>query len=611
MNTNAHKLRLGDFLNGRYRIVRVLSAGVLRQTFIVEDSWQCDNPQCVVKHLKPNGINSEQWKISRRLFEREAEILDRLSNHSQIPRLLDSFQDKRGFYFVQELIVGTLLNAELSLISYGNTRWTESLCVELLQDVLNILDFIHSQGVIHGNLKPNNLIRRRSDGRLVLIGFSAACLIDIFDWGNAHQKSTTVSLLGEIPIEQLCGYPRPNSDLYALGAIAIQALTGLSLAQLSTDPRTGKISWQQHASVSAALAFVLNHLVLQDYQKRYQSAKDALIVLKTLMMKSEEQDVNNEELPEGLVLESSIATADVKAFQGNWFKIPSLMTGIGIGAAACNTAAISFGLYSLLNAAPSNPSLDRLQRARVQYEAGNFKEAIALAKSIPRDSTVYPESVATMGQWRREWHTAATQFQAAERAFHEKRWRDVLEEARKAPNVRFWQRKIEPLVEQAQPHLETEAQQLLKQAYEHAAQKDFSNALALLKQIPSETLTGTQIQPKLAEYQEKQRIKAESLLQRAYNRASERDFRGALNYLSQIPSETSTYETAQIKMAEYSQKQHYKEEVERVVELAKAASDSQDRSFEPFTTEPFIRSSDSEDETSELNPGSQLQEINP
>ncbi len=596
--------------------MRVLSAKAWSQTYITVDTWHNRNLQCVVKHFKPNGIHPKQWKFGKRLFERETEILRKLGNHSQIPRLLDSFEDDRGFYLVQELIVGNLLSEELPINPHCSRRWSEHQCIELLQDVLGILEFVHRQGVIHGDLKPNNLIRRSSDKRLVLIDFSAAYQIDPAQVQQRviqtkfSQEVVTMPPLGYIPIEQLVGHPCPNSDLYALGTIAIQAITRLHPAELPTDPNTGEIRWQDRASVREAMAFVLNHMVLQDCQKRFQSATDALIVLKTLMMSSEEQQVSNKELSEGLVLEGAIVPATPKLFDLNWFKLPPLIAATGVGMAASNTLAISFGLYSLLHAAPANPGLDLLEQARIKYETGNFNEAIALAKSVPTNSSVYQESQATIAEWRQEWQKAATQFQAVEQALQEERWQDVLEEAQKTPNVTFWQQKIELLVEQAKPHLEVEAQKLLHQAYQRAAEKDFNGALLLLKKIPPDTTTGATIQPKLAEYQEKQRIKAEYLLQQAYNSASERDFKSALNYLSQIPQDTPTYETAQIKLAEYSQKQHFKEEAQRIVELAKVGQDSQQGATDPFNTKPFVINKRVE-RTSNLNPGSQLQEVIP
>lgn len=311
---------------------------------------------------------------------------------------------------------------------------------------------------------------------------------------------------------------------------------------------------------------------------------------------------------DGVALEPQ---TEATLFDFRWFfQLPPVLKGMGVSIAACNTVVISFGLYSLLNTVPSNPDLDRLERARAEYDGGNFQKAIALAKSIPQESALYQDSKTSLKRWRREWYTAAAQYQAAEQALKEKRWRDVLEEARKMEGVRFWRRKVESLVEQAKPELEAEAKQLLNQAYAKAQKKDFTGALNLLNQIPLETTTAATIQPKLAEYEEKQRIKAEYLLQRAYNQAAQRDFKSALNYLSQIPPGTSTYDTAQIKMAEYSQKQHFKEEVERTVQLARRESEEQEESSEPFSTEPFI-STETDEKTSELNPGNQLQEVTP
>ncbi|HAX88703.1 MAG TPA: hypothetical protein DCY91_21170, partial [Cyanobacteria bacterium UBA11370] len=613
LKPDENQLRVGDLLNRRYQIVQIKSAGVLRQTYIVEDTSQSDNPQCVVKHFP---YKSQQGNFSRRLFEREVAILIKLDNYSQIPRLLDCAEDDQGFYLVQELIVGKRLSTELPINKHWSKRWNDAQCVELLQDILGILEFVHSHGVIHADLKPKNLIRRSSDHKLVLIDFGAAYQLDTTPIESSitpsdHPKELlTMPPLGYMPREQLAGHPRPNSDLYALGIIAIQALTGMNPAQLPIDPDSGEINWQHQASVSEAIAIVLNQMVQQDCQKRYQSARDVLTILKTFTLGSEEKKVSKEELSEELVLESQIVPTQVKFFDLNWFKLPPFMTGMGVGMAACNTIVISFGLYSLLISAPANPELDLLERAKAEYEAGNFNKAIALAKSVPKDSSVYQQSVTTVQKWRREWHIAEAQFQAAEKALHEERWRDVLEEARKTPNITFWQTKIQPLVEQAKPKLEEEAQQLLDQAYQRAAHKDFTGAIVLLKQISPDTPAGIKIQPKLAEYQEKQRIKAEYLLQQAYDRASQRDFSGAVKYLSQIPEDTPTYETAQIKIAEYSQKQNFKEEVDRVVELATTAPRSPKNSSEPFNTKPFLSGNNNE-KPSQLNPGTQMQEVSP
>ena len=621
MKTHANQLSLGYLLNGRYQIVQVKSARAWSQTYIVADIRQSGQPQCIVKHFQPKGIHPKYWRFGKRLFDREVDILKKLGKHNQIPKLLDSFADDRGFYIVQELIVGNRLSQELPINRYCNKRWSEYQCVKFLNDVFDILEFVHRQGVIHGNINPDNLIRRNSDGKFVLIDFGEAYQINSASQAIDNRQevsgfsSPLTSHLSPLtyhnrysPIEQLTGFPHPNSDLYGVGAIAIQAITRLNPGEFPINPDTGEISWEQHASASESMAFVLNHTVQQNPQKRFQSATDALIVLKTLVMSCEVQQVSNQESVDELVVEPTSKSSNNQVFEPNWFKFPPLITATGVGITASNTVAISLGLYSLLYAAPSNPALDLLERARIEYESGNFKEAIALAQSIPTNSSLYRESVSTVQKWRQEWYNAEAQYKAAAQALLEERWHDVLLESRKINNVKVWQRKTQPLVEEAKLHLEAEAQELLAQAYGQAAQKDFTSAIAFLKQIPPETPTGGKIYPKLSEYQEKQRIKAESLLQQAYQRAGERDFKAALNYLAQIPEETPTYEMAQIKMAEYSQKQASIEEVKRIVELDRAAEGKSGEVSERMSPESSVGSY-SMGKPVELNPGNRLREV--
>ena len=668
MNTDANEPVLGRFLNGRYKIVQVLRTGDFGQTYVAQDTWRSAYPQCVVKFLKPQGHHPKSWEICKRRFTSEAQILSQLGFHNQIPRLLDGFEDDQGFYLVRELISGESLKLQFPINPYDNKCWSEVGCVELLDEVLGILEFVHRQGIVHGNLKPSNLIRRYSDGRVVLVDFGVAH--PIFPYHDKppvvpiQPSSTPVAIppFGYIPAEQFSGQLCPSSDIYALGMIAIQALTGLNPLQFQVNPRTGEIEWQQLAGVSNSLACVLNNMVQYDFKHRYQSVGDVRTLLKKLLIKSEEEGVEIEELSSASVSETVGAIAPteaeelvwcfhdisqlpdggsspspvpnnsvssvVKAQEGEeiqregngshtsekweyareianacWPKLPPLLSGLGVGMATSNALAISFGMYTLLHTTPSNPELDLLERATQQYQAGKFDEAIALAESISTNSPVYQKSVTTLQQWRSEWDKAAAQFQSVEQAFKEGQWRDVLEKARHAPNNAYWQHRLELLVEQAKPEVEAESQQLLKQAYKLAALKDFSGALTVLKQIPPETPTGSKIQPKLKEYSHKQQIKAEHFLQQAYQRAAERDFKGALKYLSQVPEDTSTYETAQAKMAEYARKQNFQEEVDRQVQLS--AQLPQDE----IKISKLPKSSKSSKASSNLNPGNQFKEV--
>ncbi|HBE18918.1 MAG TPA: hypothetical protein DEG17_06115 [Cyanobacteria bacterium UBA11149] len=614
----ANQLNLGYLLNGRYQIVQVKSARSWSQTYIAADTHQSRHPQCIVKHFQPKGIDPQYWRFGKRLFDREVDILKKVGKHNQIPQLLDSFADDRGFYIVQESIVGNRLSHELPMSRYCNKRWSEYQCIAFLKDVFGILEFIHRQGVIHGNINPDNLIRRKSDGKLVLIDFGEAHQINSASLAKAVEgrrfseplSSNLSHLICDrkyAPIDRLMGCPHFHHDLYAVGAIAIQAIARLNPGEFPLNPDTGEISWEQYASVSDSMAFVLNHTVRQDPGRRFQSATDALIVLKTLVMSCEVSQLSNQDSVKELVVQPTVKVSHHQSLNSNWFKFPPLIAATGVGVTASNTVAISLGLYSLLYAAPSNPALDLLERAMIEYDAGNFDRAIALAQSVPTDSSLYQKSQSTVQEWRQEWHHAEAQYQAAKQALLEERWQDVILAGAKINSVKIWQRKTQPLIEEAKLHLEAEAQELLAIAYQQAAQKDFTSAIATLKQITPETPTGGKIYPKLSEYQEKQRIKAESLLQQAYQKAEERDFKAALTYLAQIPEDTPTYQTAQIKMAEYSQKQASIEEIQRIVELAKAANGSQEKVDDAKSSV----STDNIVKTVELNPGEQLQEVKP
>jgi serine/threonine protein kinase len=271
-----------ELLKGRYKIIRILGTGGMGQTYIAEDTQESANTPCVVKLFKPASNDTNFLVTARRLFNTEAETLKKLQ-HPQIPRFLDYFEHNQQFYLVQEYIDGHSLRAEMPL----GMRWSQSQTIEILEDLLPILDYIHSLGVIHRDIKPDNIIRRK-DGKLVLIDFGAVKQIAA-SYGGANtqqgQSSLTVGIgtPGYMPTEQSRGKPRPCSDLYALGMVCIRGLTGLVPTQLQED-EDGEVIWRSHSRVSNDLAHILTNLVRYHFKQRYQSAKQVL---------EELRDINN------------------------------------------------------------------------------------------------------------------------------------------------------------------------------------------------------------------------------------------------------------------------------------------------------------------------------
>jgi serine/threonine protein kinase len=145
------------------------------------------------------------------------------------------------------------------------------------------LSFVHSQGVIHRDIKPSNIIRRLSDGKLVLIDFGAVKRIPHLEEDDTPDSVTIgIGTQGYMPSEQYAGTPRCNSDLYALGITAIQALTGIPPSQFKKDHTTEEILWQHRTEVSHELATILSKLVRYHFSQRYQSATEVLEALQKL-----------------------------------------------------------------------------------------------------------------------------------------------------------------------------------------------------------------------------------------------------------------------------------------------------------------------------------------
>ena len=272
---------VSQLLDGRYQIIEVIETGEFGQTYLAKDLRRPGEPQCFVKHLRPGTSEPKLINTTRRLFQKEAEVLEKLGQHDQIPQLFAYFEENEEFFLVESFIAGHSLSTEI----VPGKPVTEEKMIPLLKELLEILVFVHGQGVIHRDIKPANLIRRYSDNKLVLIDFGSVKEIHIAQ----RQAPVTVRIgtLEYMPIEQFQYNPQLNSDLYALGMIGIQAITGLpaydlpKLRDLKNSNR-GEIVWRHLTTCSQALTDVLDNMVRYDFRERYQSAAEALADLRKI-----------------------------------------------------------------------------------------------------------------------------------------------------------------------------------------------------------------------------------------------------------------------------------------------------------------------------------------
>jgi serine/threonine protein kinase len=209
----------GTVLDKRYRIVSLIKAGGMGAVYRAEDTLQ-GGKVCAIKEMLDKSETAEEKHQAVDRFLAEVQVLARLS-HPSIPRVLDSFLEKSSFYFVMEFIEGHDLATILE--ERGSPGLEQDEVVGWSIQVVSALEYLHSLSppIVHRDLKPSNLLRRASDGRILIIDFGIARATN-------PMKEFWIGTPGYAPPEQHANQHEPKSDLYALGATMHELLTGVT-----------------------------------------------------------------------------------------------------------------------------------------------------------------------------------------------------------------------------------------------------------------------------------------------------------------------------------------------------------------------------------------------
>ncbi len=273
---------LGTTIHSHYKIIKFLGMGRSGSTYLAENLDLPDCPPCLVKQFQCSATPPMADPLVGKLFDAQAAIYQKVGQHRQIPTLLAKFEEDGNRYLVSEYINGDLLSEELAIGSI----WTQTQVFDFLVDLVDIIKFVHSFKYIHQDINPKNIIRRKDDGRFMLIGFSA-----IKDLGSVwHQISKhdrryvniSIGTPGYIPSEQEQNSAQFNSDLYAVGVIAIQALTGEF--PILKDDRTRELKWRDDVKIDLRLINIIDKMVRPDYRNRYQSSAEILADLQAFAL---------------------------------------------------------------------------------------------------------------------------------------------------------------------------------------------------------------------------------------------------------------------------------------------------------------------------------------
>ncbi|MGL4622240.1 protein kinase domain-containing protein [Chroococcidiopsis sp.] len=275
----------GQMLGDRYSIVRLLAQGGFGRTYLAEDTNRF-RELCVLKEFAPQAQSHTLLRKAAELFEREAGVLYKLQ-HPQIPRFRELFRvkidSKEHLFLVQDYVEGETYRSLLDERMQQGKFFSETEIVYLLQQILPVLDYIHSVGVIHRDISPENLILRTSDRLPMLIDFGGVkqvvATVSSAKSGGGLHTATLLGKVGYAPPEQMQqGVVYPHSDLYALAATVLVLLTGKEPQEL-IDDRNLTWHWRREVNLTPMLGTMLDKMLSPRPSDRYHSAQHVLHLL--------------------------------------------------------------------------------------------------------------------------------------------------------------------------------------------------------------------------------------------------------------------------------------------------------------------------------------------
>lgn len=236
MEKNSYSLQRNTGLIGRYVIQEVLGQGGFGITYLGIDKLYGN--KVAIKEYYPQKIamrkaqyedvvtvtsieEKNNYDKGKKRFLDEAQVMARFNKNEGIVKILDFFEANNTAYIVMEYLEGITLKQYLG--KYGVLQFRN--LIEMMLPLLEALIEIHSQGLIHRDISPDNIMVQHN-GKLKLMDFGAAR-----DYTESGNKSLTVILKpGYAPPEQYQthGVQGPWTDIYALCATIYKCLTGIT-----------------------------------------------------------------------------------------------------------------------------------------------------------------------------------------------------------------------------------------------------------------------------------------------------------------------------------------------------------------------------------------------
>ncbi|MHC5599508.1 MAG: protein kinase domain-containing protein [Nostoc sp.] len=281
------EITAGTLIDNRYIIQKLLGQGGLGRTYLAFDTRRF-NEACVLKEFAPIGTGDSGLEQYRNLFKREAKILHQLQ-HPQIPKFLACFEGDSRLFLVQEYVDGKTYSRLLGELQRQGRNFSEDEVIQWLKNLLPVLEYVHQHNIIHRDISPDNIMLPDGNDLPVLIDFGVGKQIADMNQGRSSNHQVTfvgkMSLVGKVgyaPREQISlGLCSPSSDLYALGVTAIVLLTGRD-PSLLMDQYSLEWNWRDYTYITGGFAQVLDCMLADRPNKRYQTAREVLTDLQRI-----------------------------------------------------------------------------------------------------------------------------------------------------------------------------------------------------------------------------------------------------------------------------------------------------------------------------------------